>query len=145
VCMHGQGNIQGSATQSNQSAEAQGQRAAQGAQGQAQPSGGQSSSKVVGDLSSIPANMLSLFQQFLATVGNKEEAGKTHVPEVNDAKIEQTRESEKAKIETSVPVKEIAESAQGEVRGITQNSRPYCYRCLTGGHPKEDCFVTLFL
>jgi hypothetical protein len=44
-------------------------------------------------------------------------------------------------------MKDIPESslAQGEARGMMNGgSGPYCYRCLTRGHPKEECIVTLF-
>jgi hypothetical protein len=111
-----------------------------GAQCQAQPASGHGSSKGSVDLSSILTNMLTLFQQFLETVGNKVESGQDQAPAVNNAKIEQAREREMPKIEEKVPVKDIPESsAQGEARGVTQNSGPYCYHCLTCGHPKEGC------
>jgi hypothetical protein len=44
-----------------------------------------------------------------------------------------------------VQKKELAEtSSQGATRGTSQNGGLYCYRCLSRGHPKEECFVTLF-
>jgi hypothetical protein len=67
------------------------------------------------------------------------------VPEVIEEKVEQANVGEKSKVQMEVPVKEIAESsAQGEARGINQNSGSYYYRCLTHGQPKEECFVTMF-
>jgi hypothetical protein len=78
-------------------------------------------------------------------MGNKHEVGKSHVPEVIEEMEEQAKVSEKAKIQMEGPGKDIAESsAQGEARGIALNSGPYCYRCLTRGHPKEECFMNLF-
>jgi hypothetical protein len=43
-------------------------------------------------------------------------------------------------------MKDIPElSAQGEARRMMNGSGgPYCYRCLTRGHPKEECTVNLF-
>jgi hypothetical protein len=64
---------------------------------------------------------------------------------VHNAKIEHIRESEMSEIEEKVSAKDIPESStQGETRGVTKNSGPYCYHCLTRGHSKEDCSVTLF-
>jgi hypothetical protein len=89
--------------------------------------------------------MISLFQQFLSSMGNKNEAGKSHVPEVFVEKAEQENVGGKAKAQMEGQGKEIVvSSAQGEARGIALNSGPYCYRCLTHGHPKEECSVNLF-
>jgi hypothetical protein len=75
-------------------------------------------------------------------MGNKQGAPKSHALEVIEEKVEQANVGEKLKTQVEVPVKEIVESsAQAEARGIAQNSRPYCYHCLTHGHPKEECFV----
>jgi hypothetical protein len=47
--------------------------------------------------------------------------------------------------ETKMPPKDLAESsAQGAARGMSNNPGLYCYHCLTRGHPKEECSVTLF-
>jgi hypothetical protein len=35
-------------------------------------------------------------------------------------------------------------SAQGEARAMSRTNGPHCYRCLTRGHLKEECTVTLF-
>jgi hypothetical protein len=35
-------------------------------------------------------------------------------------------------------------STKGEVRAMPGTNGPYCYRCLTRGHPKEECTMTLF-
>jgi hypothetical protein len=34
-------------------------------------------------------------------------------------------------------------SAQGEARTLSGANGPYCYRCLTRGHPKKECTVSL--
>jgi hypothetical protein len=61
---------------------------------------------------------------------------------VHNAKIEQIRESEMLEMKEKVLAKDIPESStQGETRGVTKNSGPYCYHCLTHGHSKEDCSV----
>jgi hypothetical protein len=89
--------------------------------------------------------MVSLFQQFLASMGNKDMAGKSQVQGQNIDQPKQTKMSEQEKTKKDVPVKEITESsAQGEARGMNLNSGPYCYRCLTRGHPKEECSVTSY-
>jgi hypothetical protein len=81
-----------------------GQRSAHGAQEQTNPAGdsssgdgGHNSAKVTKDLTSIPASMISLFQQFLTSMGNKNEVGKSHVPEVFMEKAEHANVGGKAK------------------------------------------------
>jgi hypothetical protein len=83
--------------------------------------------------------MLSLFQQLLAMMSKKEQVLDDHNLEVkNDPKEKETREKQGH-------TKDILESSvQGEARGMTVNNAPYCYRCLTRGHPKEECVVILF-
>jgi hypothetical protein len=85
-----------------------------------------SSNVEVGDPSNIPANMLALFQQFLATMSQKEESKDGQSKEVrNDHKERKTGEKE-------VHTKDIPESsAQGEARATNETNGPYCYRCLT--------------
>jgi hypothetical protein len=52
---------------------------------------------------------------------------------------------DKEKVEGAETSKVHAESsAQGEARGYNANNNPYCYRCLTRGHPKEECVAPLF-
>jgi hypothetical protein len=107
--------------------------------------GSHGSSKVAVDSNAIPANMMSLFQQFLASMGHREEEGKAKEQEKNDEKGKQPSASEKEKIEMEVQKKELAEtSTQGAARGTSQNGGLYCYHCLSRGHPKEEYFVTLF-
>jgi hypothetical protein len=38
----------------------------------------------------------------------------------------------------------VESSVQGEARGNNAMNLPYCYRCLTRGHAKEECNVQLF-
>jgi hypothetical protein len=83
--------------------------------------------------------MPELFQKFIASMGGKEEANVISEQE-NSKEV-----CEHEKQETEAPPKEGVESlAQGATRGTTNNSGPYCYRCLTRGHPKEECLITLF-
>jgi hypothetical protein len=87
----------------------------------------------------IPAHMLDLFQKFIASMGGKEEA------KVTSEQLKNKEVCEQEKRETEEPPKEAAESsAQGAARGMSNNSGLYCYRCLTRGHAKEECSVTLF-
>jgi hypothetical protein len=91
------------------------------------------------DINAIPANMVVLFQQFLASIANKDETKGSGNQEMKEDK------AEKSKLEKEESAKEIAESsAQGEARGNNATTNPYCYRCLTRGHPKEECDVHLF-
>jgi hypothetical protein len=53
--------------------------------------------------------------------------------------------TEKSKLEKEEPSKDILESlAHGEAQRNNATNNPYCYRCLTRGHPKEECDVNLF-
>jgi hypothetical protein len=91
---------------------------------------------ISGETNALPANMVALFQQFLASVAKSDEgkgAGKKEVKE-DSAKTQAVKE---------VPKKDKAESsAQGEARGNI--NKPFCHRCLTRGHPKEECVEALF-
>jgi hypothetical protein len=87
----------------------------------------------------FPANMVALFQQFLASMANKDETKGSSNQERKEDR------AEKSKLEEEEPAKEVAESsAEGEARGINATNNPYCYSCLTRGHPKEECDVNLF-
>jgi hypothetical protein len=82
--------------------------------------------------------MMTLFQQFLASIANKEDS-KGVAKQTVDVNV-----TEKQKLEKESS-KDVAESsAQGEARGNHVNNSPYCYRCLTRGHAKEECIVSLF-
>jgi hypothetical protein len=91
---------------------------------------------ISGETNALPANMVALFQQFLASVAKSDEgkgAGKKEVKE-DSAKTQAVKE---------VPKKDKAESsAQGEARANI--NKPFCHRCLTRGHPKEECVEALF-
>jgi hypothetical protein len=91
-----------------------------------------------GDHTEVPANMVSLFKQFMETMYKQEET-KGPGQEVNkEHKGKETREKQ-------VPTIDMPESsAQGEARAMSGTNIPYYYHCLTRGHPKEECTVTLF-
>jgi hypothetical protein len=92
--------------------------------------GDQCSRTTADDSTSIPANMVSLFQQFLASMGNNDMAGKSQAQGQNIDHPEQIKMSEQEKTEKDAPVEEITESStQGEARGMSLSSGPYCYRC----------------
>jgi hypothetical protein len=92
-----------------------------------------------GENITIPANMLDLFHQFMASVANKE------VAKENIVLPAEVMANDKQKQENEEPAKDVAESSvQGEARGNNATNIPYCYRCLTRGHAKEECNVQLF-
>jgi hypothetical protein len=72
-------------------------------------------------------------------MSQKEESKDGQCKEVrNDHKERKTGEKE-------VHTKDIPESsAQGEARATNGTNGPYCYRCLTRDHPKEECIVILY-
>jgi hypothetical protein len=93
-------------------------------------SGMPAGSTTTGDLSALPANMVALFQQFLASIANKEGKGKS-MSQTNEESVE------KKKDENEMPLKDVAEtSAQGEARGNNATNNPYFYCYLTQGAPK---------
>jgi hypothetical protein len=147
VNLHRQVTVHGNEMQHNQSAEVYGQRSSQGAQDRANTGGGSSGGNggnAKEDLPPILADMISLFQQFLASMGNKNKNGNFQLPEAYVEKNEQAEGGEKTRVQLEGQGKEIAESsAQSAARGLALNSGPYCYRCLKRGHPKEDCSMTL--
>jgi hypothetical protein len=94
---------------------------------------------IKGENIAIPANMLELFQQFMASITNKEGAKETATQPT------EVTTNEKQKQEKEEPSKEVAESsAQCEAQGNNAINIPYCYRCLTRGNAKEECNVQLF-
>jgi hypothetical protein len=114
---HGHGDFQGGAAQRDQGVDVHRQNSTQGAQGPINPpgslsggGGGHSCAKVIDDLHSIPANMISLFQQFIASMGHKLAAGKSQAIEGIEEKADQAKVSEKSKTQAKASVKEIAES-----------------------------------
>jgi hypothetical protein len=99
----------------------------------------QTSNKASEDNGTILANLMILFQQFIDSMGNKEQTNK------KDSQEETQDNGEKGKEAVDMPEKEVPKSsAQGEARGNTIVNPPYCYRCLMRGHPKEECSVVLF-
>jgi hypothetical protein len=90
-----------------------------------------------GDMSEIPANLMSHFKQFMASMYKQEETKEARY-EVNN------EQKEKGSGEKQGHTNEMSESlAQGEARAMAGTNDPYCYRCLTMGHPKEECIVPL--
>jgi hypothetical protein len=91
------------------------------------------------DSTSLPTNILALFQKFLETIANKEEA--TNAAALEGSKLP----GEAERVEKPAQTRDGVESStQGEVRGNNAANVPYCYRCSKHGHPKEECTVTLF-
>jgi hypothetical protein len=75
----------------------------------------------------------------MASIANKEGAKE------NTTQPAEVTMKDKHKQDKEEPLKEVAESsAQGEDRGNNVMNVPYCYRCLTRGHAKEECNVQLF-
>jgi hypothetical protein len=94
---------------------------------------------IKGENITMPANMLDLFHQFMASIANKE------VAKENTAHPAEVMAIYKQKQENEEPAKDVAESsAQGAARGNNAMNIPCCYRCLTRGHNKEECNVQLF-
>jgi hypothetical protein len=94
---------------------------------------------IKGENITIPANMLDLFHQFMASIANKE------VAKENIAQPAEVMIIDKHKQEHEEPAKDVAESStQGEARGNAAMNIPYCYRCLTRGHVTEECNILLF-
>jgi hypothetical protein len=72
-------------------------------------SGMPAGSTTTGDLSALSANMVALFQKFLASIANKEDGKGKSMSQTNEESIE------KKKDEKEMPPKDAAEtSAQGE-------------------------------
>jgi hypothetical protein len=114
VNLHMQGTVHGNETQHNQSEEVYEQRSSQGAQNQANTGGGSSGGNggnAKEDLPPIPVGMISLFQQFLTSMGNKNENGNSQLPEAYVEKTEQVEGGEKTRVQLEGQEKEIAESS----------------------------------
>jgi hypothetical protein len=84
--------------------------------------------------------MVALFQEFLASMAKKEAVAKASSGQQVNVEIK-----DKEKVEGAETPKMNAESStQGEARGYIANNNPYCYRCLSRGHSKEECVTPLF-
>jgi hypothetical protein len=84
------------------------------------------------DMSLLPPSAMELLQKLLATMADKGKA-----PEG-----EQETKIGNPGTEARVDVPES--SAQGEARSTTDFGKPpYCYRCLSRGHQKEDCVAQI--
>jgi hypothetical protein len=129
VNLHRQVTVHGNEMQHNQSVEVYGQRSSQGAQDRANTGGGLSGGNggnAKEDLPPISVGMICLFQQFLASMGNKNKNGNFQLPEAYVEKNEQAEGGEKTRVQLEGQGKEIAESsAQSAARGLALNSGPY--------------------
>jgi hypothetical protein len=86
------------------------------------------------DIRQLPANTMLLIQQLLAAIAEKG-TSQAKTAEGEDTKTE-------GKMATGTP--DVPESsAQGEARGNPGIKPPYCFQCLTKGHPKEECVMQL--
>jgi hypothetical protein len=93
---------------------------------------------IKGEAITMPANMMELFQQFMASISNKEK-GKEVAAQPEEGMTHEKRKQDKEELPG-----EVAESSvQGEARGNIVIKAPYCYHCLTRGHAKEECIVHL--
>jgi hypothetical protein len=85
------------------------------------------------DISGMPASTAGLLRQLLVSMDGKEKIREEA----------QTGENAKAEEEDGIVLKkntEIVESsAQGETSAIKGINKPYCHRCFSKGHVKEDC------
>jgi hypothetical protein len=91
-----------------------------------------------GDMTKIPTNLMSLFKGFMESMHKKEEA-KEAGQEINN------EQKEKGCGEKQGLANEMSESSsQGEARALSGANGPYCYCCLTRGHLKEECTVSLW-
>jgi hypothetical protein len=146
VDMHGRGAGQERASQQNTRAAGSGQGIPMGDQAQSHSAaansggiGSQISNKASEDNAIIPANLMNLFQQFIDSMGNKEQNSKKGSQEEHQDNGENGKEAMER------PAKEMPESStQGGARGHNLVNAPYCYQCLNHGHPKEKCSVELF-
>jgi hypothetical protein len=84
--------------------------------------------------------MVALFQEFLASMAKKEEVAKVSYGQHVSVEI---KDKEKVK-GTETPHVYLESLTQGEARDKNANNNPYCYHCLTRGHPKEKCVTPLF-
>jgi hypothetical protein len=100
---------------------------------------GASGEVIKGEATTLPANMMELFQRFVASISNKEK-GKEVAAQPEEGMIPEKKKQDKEEI-----LREVAESsAQGESRGNIMINAPYYYHCLTRGHAKEECTMQLF-
>jgi hypothetical protein len=85
------------------------------------------------DMSLLPPNAMSLLQQLLASLSDKGKA--TEV----EPQLKQGASGVEAKHD------DVLESlVQGKARLNMENGKPpYCYRCLSRGHAKEECVAQL--
>jgi hypothetical protein len=96
---------------------------------------------IKGEATTLPANMMELFQRFVASISNKEK-GKEVAAQPEEGMIHEKKKQDKEEI-----LREVAESsAQGEARGNIMINAPYYYHCLTRGMRRRSalcrCFVT---
>jgi hypothetical protein len=91
------------------------------------------------DICGLPPSAAGLLKQLLASMADKEGPKVEKQAMVVDAKINENESS-------VLPEKshELGESsAQGEARNLKVINKPYCHRCLSKGHVKEDCTTPL--
>jgi hypothetical protein len=90
------------------------------------------------DISGLPTSAIDLLKQLLASVAGKEE-GKP-----NSTLPQKPSTTDKVAVKPDNKPKDTTESStQGEARGNKVTAKPYCHRCLTKGHCKEECVTPL--
>jgi hypothetical protein len=86
------------------------------------------------DISGLPASTTGLLRQLIVSMAGKEKS-KEEVQTVENAMAKE--------MEVAIVLEkntEIGESlAQDKAREIKGINKPYCHRCLSKGHVKEDC------
>jgi hypothetical protein len=86
------------------------------------------------DISGLPASTAGLLRQLLVSMAGKEKIKE----EVQTVKNAMAKEMEVAIVlEKNTEIGEsLAQDKAREIKGINE---PYCHRCLSKGHVKEDC------
>jgi hypothetical protein len=93
----------------------------------------------INDISGLPASVVGLLKQLLASMADNEGPKEVKQTMVVDAKINEK--------EISVLPEKSRElggsSTQGEARNLKVINKFYCHRCLSKGHIKEECITPL--
>jgi hypothetical protein len=88
------------------------------------------------DISGLPPSTVGLLKRLLASMANKD------IPKIAAQMVEDALDCDGACIPEKVI--EMGESfAQGEASASKVPNKPYCHRCMSKGHVKEDCVTPL--
>jgi hypothetical protein len=84
------------------------------------------------DMTKLPPAAMALLQQLLVTILDKGKA--------QEVEKEMTKGESSTEVKTDIP----ESSAQGAARSNSEFGKPpYCYSCLSRGHPKVECTTQL--